>query len=430
MMKSNTAAEPRLHLLEKRSAFEIFFCSVLLAISAYSLYLLVSSQGVQQNTLFFGGSHSGDMFMDYFNVVKYTSTRDPYHYTEWYGLSEKAYPPLCYLILYPFSLIVDYKNASPIDLRNTQYGIMSMVFFLGLSVLLFSLLLYHFKEGTGYVKTAVLLALFSSGIFLYSLERANTIFLAAALLAAFLYWYKSENPAVRELSYMALACAAGLKVYPALFGILLIKEKRWFAAGRTVVYGLAAFFLPFLFFEGGFSNIKQMMDNANLNSLAYMYQDSTYRFGFLPYYLSQNTGTSDHQTWIDLGNALLFTAVPLSLGLRSHWKTVTLLTCALILSPVNSAYYCGLYLFIPIVLFLNEKKRSIFDWIYTLLFIIILSPYQFMDGSIVLTCKIANVVLIILYFLLLAEALFACIMRIYIFITKLLSKKRAQTGVY
>ncbi len=430
MEHKGSHGEEKVHLLEKKSTFELFFCTLMLSASAYFLFVLCSSNAKEQYTIFFGGPASGDSFMDFFNVVKYVSTRDPYHYTELFGLSEKAYPPLAYLILYPFSLLLDYKGITPVMAKGSQMGLMSLFFFLGVSVLVYAFLLYHYKTGSGLTKAATVFALFSSGIFLFAVERANTILLTVGFLAAFLFWYKSDSRRLREFSYIALACAAALKVYPAIFGILLLKDRRWFDSIRTAVYGAMAFFLPFFFFVGGRYNLGQLLINVGLNTEAYRFLAPNYRFGWLAYYLGTATGTKDYQSWINLGNLALILAVILSLALKSHWKTITLLSCAIIAAPVNSAYYCGLYIFIPIVFFLNENRHSIFDWIYLLLFAVILNPIQFLQDKVPVTVPIANNALLILFLALLIEAAVRAGITIYSFISRRISKSRLQKSAF
>jgi hypothetical protein len=404
--------------LTKRSHFQALFCFVLLGLSAAVWIMMAASSGNAQNALFFNGKDSTDSFMDFFNVLKYISTWDPYHYIAYNGLAEKAYPPFSYMILIPFSLISDALRQDPFLMRGTQMGMMSLFLFIGISSLLFALLLYRYGEGSGFVKTSVLLALFSSGIFIFSLERANTVILAAAFLTAFLFWYQSDSRVLRELSYIALACSAGLKVFPAVFGILLLKEKRWFGSLRTVLYGLLVFFLPFLFFKGGFQNIAQMFGNMFLNSDEYMFREPYYRFGFLPY--SMASGMGNERAFLVAGYILLVLSLPLCLVFKEKWKTAALLTCAVMTAPVNSSYYCGLYLFAAILLFLNAEEHPILDWIYLFLFIVVLNPVQIMVGEVSSTSILANNALLCIYLLLIAEALIATY--------KLLRKCFSDTG--
>jgi len=405
---------------QNSNIFRIIFISVLLSAAVYMFLLLVSSKGSQQDSIFYGNSH--DYFMDFFNVLKYVSKRDPYHYTDFMGLGEKAYPPLAYAILFPFSRLYDYKTKTSYDARSTQLGIMSVFFFLFICIFFLTFLYSHHIQGSVSIKILTTLTFFMSGIFIYSLERANIIFLAVLFLGIFLFFYKSTDPILREIAYLALACTTALKVYPVVFGILILKDKRWFAAIRTMLYGIVAFFLPFFFFYGGLSNFKQLLSNVEENSLLYLFITPSYRFGWLPYYLCTNTYVSNYQSWITFGNILMLLAVVLSFFMKSQWKTVTLLTCTIIASPVNSAYYCGLYLFAAIILFLNENEHNCFDIIYLVLFIVILNPFQFIANGVAITIFVANCSLLCLYLLLMIDA----IMQVGIWGSKQIGNKKSH----
>ena len=86
------------------------------------------------------------------------------------------------------------------------------------------------------------------------------VYLVLVLLIAFLLMRDSEKKVNREIALICLACAAGLKIYPALFGVLYIKEKRFKEAVRAIIYGVLIFFLPYIFF-GGIDGLKQNICN-------------------------------------------------------------------------------------------------------------------------------------------------------------------------
>ena len=111
----------------------------------------------------------------------------------------------------------------------------------------------------------VMLALSLSFPVLFALERANLINLAFALTIFFISFYKDERKVVREVSLLALALAFALKIYPAIFGLLLIKDKRWKEAARTCVYAVVAFVAPFLAYgkESLFIFIRNLRNFSN-----------------------------------------------------------------------------------------------------------------------------------------------------------------------
>ena len=104
----------------------------------------------------------------------------------------------------------------------------------------------------GRKKLLAFCAVFSYGV-LYGLERGNILLLCWPLMAFFILYRNSENPLLRELACLALAIAAGFKLYPAFLGVLLLRDKNYLAAVRTVLYGIVCLCFPlFLFNEGLF----------------------------------------------------------------------------------------------------------------------------------------------------------------------------------
>lgn len=173
------------------------------------------------------------------------------------------------------------------------------------------------------------------------------------------------------MACIALAVAVAFKVYPVIFGILLLFEKRWKQAIYAVLYGLTAVFLPFLFFEDGFSAIPLLIRNVKLNS-------QFYHGGPLSLVTNQVIDTSSFmEVGFIIAKIIAIGAIILSGAQKVYWKRIALLTCALILTPTHSGYYCGLYLLIPVLYFLNEENHQKRDWGYLIMFLITLSPLQY-----------------------------------------------------
>ena len=72
-----------------------------------------------------------------------------------------------------------------------------------------------------------------------------------AVNGIFILYRNSENPLLRELACLALAIAAGFKLYPAFLGVLLLRDKNYLAAVRTVLYGVVCLCFPLFFFNEG-----------------------------------------------------------------------------------------------------------------------------------------------------------------------------------
>lgn len=345
----------------------------------FFLYGFITDIEGDQGEVLFG--RACNYMADYHNVVEFSATKNPYGY----GLEEKPadsvlrnYPPLAYVIAYYQSKTTDYLNVSGMEAGRTNLGLATSAFFMFFVSAWFMILLYSAIKKSRFYKTLILLCMMLSGIFIFSYERGNNILLAALCSSFFILNYNSKNRILSEYSYIALGIAAGLKVYPALLGTLLLADKNYKSAFRLAVYGVVFGFLPFLFFQGGFRNIPLL--------LKYLPESSDYfavaifpRFNFR-FWVSLIENPELKMTVYSIVGKIstlcCVGAVIASFFQTKQWKRVMLLLLALVILPVNSAEYTGLYLFIGIVLFLNDEQWSILDAIYLLLMVLILNPFQ------------------------------------------------------
>ena len=354
--------------MKRSQVFTLIFCIFMFGLGFLTLLLFLQNpQGSQRSLLF---PDQDDYFMDFFNTLNYTANRNPYQ-DGYGGLVNRNYLPLAYLILYPFSRLGDFIDELPKDIRPEQAAIIGCFVFLLLSFGMFFYLMYEGKSGRRVEKLLTTLACGCSGLILYNIDRANTVILAVAFLWFYLLFYKDKNPIYRHLALIGLAISAALKVYPAIFGVLLLYEKRWKDAGWAILYGIIAVFLPFLFFKEGFAAIPQLIYNVQLNSKKY-YGGS---FSIVTNHILDTSRILS--IGFGIAKVLMVLTTALAWLQKKFWKRILLLTCVLLLSPTHSGYYCGLYLFIPLIFFLNEEDHGGLDWLYLILFILAVSPLQF-----------------------------------------------------
>lgn len=390
-----------------KKTIEVTFIALIIILNLLMVYNLTSTEGTQQREIVY--PEKQDYFMDYFNVIKYTSERDPYNST-FNGLAEKPYPPMTYMMLYPSSKLFDYISNGPKEARNDQLALLSLVLLLVFSSFAFSLILYELKNGSKIIRLLTVFSLLLSGIFIFTIERGNIVIVSSGLIGFFLLFYKSDNKILKELAFISLAIAASMKVYPALFGLLLLYEKRYNEAGRLVFYGLAATLLPFLFFKGGFANIYNMLHNMALNTNAY-FLNANYRFGFITVGIILAYLTNQEISQILLISCLLLTIVcaiitiASSWSMEKQWKKILMITCMIVLTPINSGFYNGLLFFIPIIMFLNDNQHKISDWFYLFMIILVLNPFQITINGSGLSPTISNFAAIEMYFVLCIEGI-------------------------
>ena len=229
----------------------VFVCLSVITLITVTLAILISNGHLFQVFFFTDAQDTG---MDFFNQLVAVHTKKPY--TEFKNL----YPPLANFFFYLLQLFIPdsikatwpHSHQDTIamvgtinDLRLTQSAL--LVFFFYTIVALFCIC-YLTNSILHSPKTAIFITL-SSGV-LTGIERGNVVLVAFVLLLYFIKNYQSENKIKKELALLALAGSFGFKLYPAIFGILLINNKDFFAAIRSAIYGIALTILPLLFFEG------------------------------------------------------------------------------------------------------------------------------------------------------------------------------------
>lgn len=364
--------------INKKYNYEKAFIVIMVTlILMFIIGFLKDFNGDQANIFF---AKTNDYMADYYNVAKYSVDKNPYKYGYSDNLNyEHAYPPLSYLMFYYLGKCANYLNLDAFTAgRGTTMGLAVSSFFMFFISAIFYIILYDAYEGKKIYKFLLPTLLLLSSIFIFSFERGNTIILTSACLAFFILNYKSENKLIREISFILLAVAAALKAYPALFGVLLLFEKKYKEAVRLIIYGILFVFLPFLFFKGGFENVPIWINNLSANSHAYNYGIfPRFNFRFFASRISDMHLKNLIYNVLSVANFLLcILAVITSYFHKNFWKTIIQLLLVIIILPVNSAEYCALYLFLGIILFFNESQKTKFDWIYLILFIFILNPYQ------------------------------------------------------
>lgn len=398
----------------KKHSYEIVFIIAMLILFILFIIGFVTDNSGNQANIFF--RKTADYMADYYNVAKYSAEKNVYLYgTEDSLAFEHAYLPLSYVVMYYMSKCADYVNMDALAAgMGTTMGLATSAFFMfAISAILY-VLLYDAYHGKKIYKFLIATGMMFSSIFIFSFERGNIIVLTVVCLFFFILNYKNENKIIRELSFVALAMAAALKGYPALFGILLLFEKRYKEAIRLVAYGIIFAFVPFLFFEGGFGNIPIWLENLAANSEHYA--DKIYpRFNFR-HWASMITDESIkgkmYNVFPILDYILCCVAILTSCFQKKYYKKILQLLLCIVILPVNSAEYSGLYLFLALVLLFNEQQKSKFDWIYLSLFVMILNPYQMIYKDLNITVLSMNLSASIMLILLTGESVISLIRHI------------------
>ena len=363
------------------------------SIVVFWLLLFFNPDG-SQKYIFFSGTH--DLFADFFNCQRYIAGWDPY-FNEINGYGEKCYFPLAYLILGLFNGFADYANLSLQECYSCTEAIMSCILFSLISCLIYFHSLKCLIPKFSFYDS--LLIVFSS-LFLFTIERGNLTLLACAGLCYYLAFKDNENKNLKYFSLFALCFATVLKVYPVLFGILLLKEKRISDIAACVTITLVLVFVPFLFFERGVvENFTQLISNVKVNTSSYSPYHIFPRFGLAstlyPFlkilHIGDGLMRGALQGMLLITYALSFLSILIVLISKNKWNSLFLLTVTLIMLPVNSALYCGMYI-VPVFLFYlyrNDMEKN--KW-FLLLFFVFLCPIQIVVKTLSVNYLISNII--------------------------------------
>lgn len=297
-------------------------------------------------------SDAHDIFMDHFNSLV-VATDGPYtHHTS-------SYPALMTLIYQAygefareFTTIYDPNFGLAFNMRDSQVPMLCLM----LSALVM-LIAYHYvfsryfeNKFTRNQFAAIFVIMLLSYPSIFAIERGNSIFLAVLFMMLYLCGYKSENRWVRLLSYVCLGVATGVKILPAVLGILTLKHRGLREFIYCVVIVSVLLIVPFIFTDGTFLMILD------------------YAFGFLDDIAARHgyINISDFASALGLGGvAVTIIAVVvmaffiLCVLIDKHmeeWQEITVLSVLVIICFSFTAPYMYLYLLIPAYYFLSKEK--------------------------------------------------------------------------
>lgn len=233
-------------------------------------------------------------------------------------------------------------------------------------------------------ESVLTLAVLCSYPMLFAVERGNIIILALVFTMVFVFFRNSENRVLRELSYISLAVAAAIKIYPAILGVLLLREKKFKDAARLTIYGIVMFFVPFFLFYDGVNSLKYMLEGFISVSgwdRGCGVQYSLHNLGAIVERLL--AGHSPEKLLKVCKTAFSVLVVGGLLGsaflVREEWKRILALVLIMILLPNISYTYTLIFLIVPLVLFLNvwhgaEEGLSVRDKAYAVCFFVLMVP--------------------------------------------------------
>ncbi len=351
----------------QKNLVSLYYISFMLCTFLFLLAAILSGGKTLQYAFYYYKSDvpmcTTDGFMDFFNSVRDASHNGGY---------EKGviYPPLANLIYYLigkmcFPSYVGKTFNGRYALRNNDPSAL-MIYFICTAICLFLIFLVIDRclRSQKFKYSPALMALFGTFSFpvLYAIQRGNIIILAIPLTMFFVFFRNSEKKWVRELSYISLAIAAGVKIYPAVFGILLITDKKYKEAARLVLYGIIAFVVP-VFAFGGPELLLQLFRNifsfsSGKASSVSLFRDGYSFQGLMARYFSSRPLTSILAKIIFACLEIL--AFLMVFVLPRDWQKLTCLCYAVFNIRALSGNYALIFFLLPFIMFITERKK--FRW--------------------------------------------------------------------
>lgn len=368
--------------LKKLTPTALFFIASIAGIVGFLVFAFFNNNVSTFDWLIM--QHNGDYTLaDYFYHIFYG--RDLKTVYNAYDV-DPCFPPLSYLLYHYMFVINPVDNMERLkDVINYQYYLFIYLVFSSVLVALFSFSVQIFNENSSkpWKSTRSMLltvvAIFSAPFGASALERGNAVFIVLILLMFAMAFKDSENKVLRELALILIAVAANFKLYPAIFGLLYLKEKRYKEAIRLMIYGVALFIVPFVFFDG-LRSIKDYLIILKLMQGRSNEQATTIR-GLVTSAFEMAKGMDYKWIGHTVGKVveniyLVITLIAFWVS-KNKWKEMFLLVSPMVVY-VSSAYrYTAIYFFIALMIFLlmqnenNDGKFEVIDYVYAFLFAMI-----------------------------------------------------------
>lgn len=301
----------------------------------------------------------------------------------YYTVIGETYPPIARLVLFAIGKLMPTENqyiSEPLIKEGYGTFVILMYLFACLALLYYACAKLNKNKYTVLTVFAVI-----SSPMLFMIDRANILCLVVALSALFVAGYRSENAVIRHLSYICLGLAAAIKLYPVVLGLLVLREKKWKHTVQCIAYGVIICVVPFLIL--GFDeiqlyirNVSQSFDDNLVGTIRSWLFDYTHMFQtwFHLLFNKADLGTAIGKLTLYPYTALLVACVFLT---KDRWKAVTAVMMIQVLFPGFTVFYCLALFAIPMMLFVSAKHPRKIDYLYAILFLLVLVPIQFLGGA-------------------------------------------------
>lgn len=315
-------------------------------------------------------------FNDFFSMLKVCSGNNPYGVGH---ASGSSYFPVANLIMFILGL------------TGNSYVSLALLYISFTLVLGLFIKTMFGKKLTFENILAFIIITFTTYPFLFNLDRGNIDMVVFMFLVGFFYFHDKGKTL---LSILFFALAISMKLYPAVFLILLLKDKKYKEIAAVIAISVLMTLGALLSFSGTImENIQALLRNLgsfnqDFNSF-YGLQHNLSLYGVIRVvtfiFMTLIHGEIIHGVfrdaipWYSMAVLVLFFGICIYILFFENrkWKNVTMLTIVMLIFPNVSFDYRLIFLFIPLVCFFSEGTDSKFRNLYLLLFSLLLVPHNY-----------------------------------------------------
>ena len=327
-----------------------------------------------ENALLFSRN---DAFMDFYSVNSFAHNLTPYS-------GDTSYPPFALALAYPFSMFFDYSHFPARMARVHIASILSYeIIFIPFCIFMLITIYKTTSRNTFSVNMVNTCVLWFSYPMIFLLDRGNYLVITYIFIYLFIYFYYSN----KKISLWFLAAAISSKIYPILFLMLLVAEKRF----RDILYVLiTCCFITIISFSFFFGSIL-------FSILQFYHNIFEFTNGFSAVqnnsYSSSIRGIVDipimvlNNGMIPFNLKLVYNIISIALTLmvaflvkmdRVFWRRIYyLLVLQILLVPISPDYNL-VYLYIPLLLVLKQQNQhGKLDYFLVIIIGLLLTPKSY-----------------------------------------------------
>lgn len=312
-----------------------------------------------------------DTLMDFFNSTQYGM--HPYE-------ELVIYPPLINVFYGIIGKVMGSIGTDPFTVRTSQVG---MLVFGTYAIFFYTLLVYLFvkcMEASRIEKVVFCFVILFSLPFIFLWDRGNAVLLTLIALLGFVLFYESESNKKRIVAYICLGIAAGIKITPAIFGLLVLSRKNRKEVALAFFIGCLLFFVPFVLTDGSPATMINNIRNTSNMQIFLPHENELHILGSgtfvdafsLMFCISRivNLNLAYPSQFVVLAFMLAsFVLCFCNKGI-AQWKRIAILTCVLSVPLGFAGIYNLAYFVIPLIYFLNTRPPfSKLNCWYVLLFL-------------------------------------------------------------